>query len=106
MTPAAKITKALARYGRPMALSRRVGTSETFTTVTVRGVSQGYEPHQLVGGLVQGDRKITISNAEIAAAGWPGPPQAGDLLDGAAVEGVETKHLGEVILAHVLQVRG
>lgn len=106
MTAAAKIAAALARYGRPMELKRRVGTSTSFTTVTVSGVSQGYQPQELVGGIVQGDRKVTISNAEIAAAGWPGPPGKGDLCDGAAVQGCETKHLGAEVLAHVLWVRG
>lgn len=106
MTPAAKIAAALAKYGRPLLLRRRVGTTSAYTDVTVAGVSQGYAPHELVGGIIQGDRKITISNAEILAASWPGPPKKGDVLDGGAVQGCETKYLGATVLAHVCQVRG
>lgn len=119
MNPAAKVAAALAQYGRPMLLRRRVGTSSAYIDVTVKGVSQGYQPHELMGGIVQGDRKITISNAEIAAAAWPGtapsgvatsqwPPKItkGDICDGGTVQGVETKYLGSDVLAHVLWVRG
>ncbi len=106
MSAAAKIAAALAKYGRPMTLRRRIGTTSAYNDVTVKGVSQGYQPQELVGGIVQGDRKVTISNAEIAAAGWPGPPKKGDIIDGAAVQGCETKHLGTEVLAHVLWVRG
>ncbi|MEO0036688.1 MAG: Azospirillum phage Cd [Pseudomonadota bacterium] len=106
MPPAAKIAAALSKYGRPMLLRRRVGTSSIWTEVTVAGVSQGYAPQELVGGVVQGDRKITISNAEILTASWPGPPKKGDVLDGGAVQGCETKYLGITVLVHVCQVRG
>jgi len=39
---------------------------------------RGYEPVQLIGGIVQGDRQVAVSNAEIADAQWPGPPRNGD----------------------------
>ncbi|WP_207479567.1 hypothetical protein [Arenibaculum pallidiluteum] len=110
MSAAAKVAAALAKYGRPMTLRRRVGTTSAFSDVTVKGVADGYKPAELVGGIVQGDRQVTISNAEIAAAAWPGPPKKGDfvMIDGVqtAVQGVETKHLATDILAHVLWVRG
>jgi hypothetical protein len=107
---AAKIALALSRYGRNMTLRRRTGTTSTFTDVTVKGVARGYQPNELLGGLAQGDRTVTISNAEIATASWPGPPKRGDFLtlDGVqtAVQGVETKYLANTVLAHVLWVRG
>jgi hypothetical protein len=110
MTAATKITAALAKYGRPMTLKRRQGTTNTFTTVTVNGIAQGYKPTELVGGIVQGDRKVTISNAEIAAASWPVPPRKNDQIDidgvTCTVQGCETKYLGADVLAHVLWVRG
>lgn len=111
MTAASKIAAALTKYGRPMTLKRRQGTSSNFDSVTVNGVSRGYKPQKLIGGVVQGDREITISNAEIAAqSAYDGPPRKGDVvaLDGATatVQGVETKYLSDDVLAHVLWVRG
>ena len=111
---AQKIAVALRRYGRIMKLRRRVGTTSAFSDVEVRGISRGYKPDELVGQLQQGDRHVTISHAEIVAKPWPGPaaepPKKGDfvVIDGTstAVQGVETKYLGTIILAHVLWVRG
>lgn len=109
MSADAKVASALARYGRPMTLRRRL-TSTTFNDVTVSGVQQDYRPGELLGGIAQGDSRVTISNAEIAAAAWPGPPKKGDFVavDGRtlAVQGCETKYLGTTVLAHVLWCRG
>lgn len=110
MSAAAKVAVALAKYGRDMVLRRRVGTTAVFVDITVKGVAQGFRPDQLQAGVMQGDRTVTMSNAEIEATGWPGPPRKGDLLliDGqqTAVQGCETKYLGGAVLAHVLWVRG
>ena len=108
---AAKIAVALQRYGRPMRLRRRVGTTSSFQDVDVRGVSAGYKPDEVVGLVQQGDRRVTISNAEIAAqSSYIGPPRKGDFLtiDGVqtSVQGAEPKYLGSIILAHILWVRG
>ena len=48
---------------RPGGPSRQVGRIEKTPTV---------------GGIIQGDRQVAISNAEIAHAQWPGPPRNGD----------------------------
>lgn len=111
MSAGTKIAAALRKYGRPMLLRRRIGTTAAYQDVNVTGISKGYKPAELMGGLQQGDRYITISNAEIAAQSvFVGPPKKGDLvtLDGAsvAVQGVETQRLGLEILAHILWVRG
>lgn len=108
---AAKIAVALRKYGRTMRLRRRVGTTTAFTEVDVKGVSAGYQPDEVVGLVQQGDRRITISNAEILAqSAFVGPPRRGDflLVDGTqtSVQGAEPKYLGGGILAHVLWVRG
>lgn len=107
---AAKISSALRKYGRTMRLRRRVGTTTAYTDVDVKGTDKGYQPDELAGLLQQGDRRITISNAEIAAANWPGPPRKGDFLviDGVstAVQGAEPRYLRTEVLAHVLWVRG
>jgi hypothetical protein len=106
----ARIIDMLERRGRPAPLRRRVGTTSSFTDVTVDVVSAGYQPQELVGTILQGDRKAVISNDEIEAASWPGPPRKGDLL---VLDGVSTTIQTSVamydklgIIAYILQVRG
>lgn len=111
MTAAAKVASALTKYGRAMVLKRLVGTGPTTTDVTVYGVAQGFKPEEFSGDVIRGDQRIQISNAEIAAAAWPGPPRKGDkiVVDGRAWvlrADAETKFLGDAALAHVLHVRG
>lgn len=108
---AAKINTALRKYGRPMTLRRRIGTTNTYHEVVVRGVPEGYKPAELLGGLQQGDRSVTIGHGELASqVAFAPPPKKGDFLviDGAstAIQGVETVYLGASILAHVIWVRG
>lgn len=108
---AEKIAIALKRYGRTMMLRRRIGSTAAFQDVSVKGISRGFKPDELVGALQQGDRQITISNSELAAqSAFVGPPRKGDFItvDGVntAVQGSEPKYLGNIILAHVVWVRG
>ena len=108
---AEKIAVALRRYGRDMKLRRRIGATAVFQEVTVKGISRGFKPDELVGALQQGDRQITISNSEILAqSAYTGPPRKGDFIvvDGTttAIQGSEPKYLGNTILAHVIWVRG
>ena len=71
---------------------------------------RGYEPVQLIGGIVQGDRQVTISNAEIADAQWPGSPRAHDrcVIDGrtTTIQACDTRKLRDDIVLHIIQVRG
>lgn len=114
MSVAGSISGALRRFGRPMTLRRiAVGPAGTQIPldVTVYGRTKGYAPAQLVGGLVEGDIEVTITNAEIAQAQWPGPPRMGDrmVIDGLTrtiFAPVEAKHLGSEVLVYVCQVRG
>lgn len=113
MSVAGSISGALQRFGRPMTLRRHaVGPNALMVPldVTVHGRAKNYQPHELVGELRQGDSEITITNAEIAAAQWPGPPRTGDkiVVDGRTrnVEFVEPKYLGAEVLVHVMVVRG
>lgn len=83
MTPQqalASLDAMLATYGAP-AIVRRitwVGSTSTAHDVTVQAVVRGYEPTELVGGIVQGDSRAILSPTSIIAAGWPGvPPAAG-----------------------------
>jgi hypothetical protein len=111
MSAGAKVAAALAKYGRPMTLSCLASTGRTAASVTVNGVAQGFKPEEFVGDVIRGDQRVQISDAEIAAASWPGPPRKGDkiVIDGRAWilrADAETKFLGTAALAHVLHVRG
>lgn len=107
---AARILDMIERRGRFMSLRRRIGTTSTYTEVAVRGLDRGYTAEELVGSIAQGDRRVIISNAEISAANWPGPPRRGDIIviDGVTttVQAPDTRHLLSETLGHVLQVRG
>lgn len=95
----------LARLGRPFTLRRLPATD-----VTVQGYRTGFGSDPLPGGQPQGQSTIIISNAEIEAAAWPGPPRKGDrLLDAERtmmVESVETLWLGAAVDRHVLTISG
>lgn len=91
-------------------LTLAAGAVQFPSDVTVYGVAKNFAPHELVGGIIQGDSQITVTNAEIEAAQWPGPPKTNDkiIVDGVTrnVQAVESKYLSDEILVHVCQVRG
>ena len=62
------------------------------------------------GGVTQFRRQVTISNAEIAAAAWPGPPQKGDqiIVDGKTmtVQAVLVQVVGSETVMHRLETLG
>lgn len=107
---ASSVAAELARLGRPMTLRRRIGTTASFTSVTVNGVDRSYQPGEVMGAIEQGDAQVTIGGSEIAAAAWPGPPRRLDtiLIDGQAwtVQGADSKTIGSTLIAYVLHVRG
>lgn len=113
MTVADSITNALLRFGRPMTLRRLtwVGDVATPTDVAVYGVTEGMLSHELADGMSAPENvKVTFSNAQIAAAGWPGPPQQLDqmVIDDGQVRtiiGVEAKYLSTTVLVYICQVQ-
>jgi hypothetical protein len=106
MSAAERFLASLRRAGRPMLLCRRIGTTSTFTDASIYGRSHGYKPNELVGLVQQGDRRIRISQLEIAAANWPGPPKKGDILDSGTIQGAEALYDGEALVGFVCWVRG
>lgn len=106
MSAGERLAASLRHAGRPMAIKRRVGTGSTFTEAMVHGRDRGYQAQELTGGVIQGDRRIRISEIELQNANWPSPPKKGDYLDGAAVQGVQTLHDGPEIVGFVVWVRG
>lgn len=59
----------MARHGEPVVIRLRpaVGTGRPQIDVEVRARVTGYTPQQLVGGIVQGDRKIIILVEDLTA---------------------------------------
>lgn len=106
MTASARFLASLERAGRPMMIKRRNGTGSTFTEAQIHGRDRGYQAQELTGGVIQGDRRIRISEAALQSASWPSPPRKGDFLDGAAVQGVQALHDGAELVGFVVWVRG
>lgn len=113
MSVADSISAALKKFGRQMTLRRmtlNADNSISNTDVTVYGHSIGNTAAHLVDGINQGVTIIQISNAEIAAASWPGPPRQNDvvILDGrnTRVQSSEPKYLGAAVLVHEMTVKG
>jgi hypothetical protein len=83
---------------------------EPATDVVVKAKIINYEPTELAGNIIQGRAVARISDAEIAAAAWPGPPQQGDKIirDGKVlhIESRETRNWFEDGAVHILQLRG
>jgi hypothetical protein len=103
------VANAIARVGKAATL-RRVAGPLTFVSVGVKAVVRAYQPNELQGAIIQGDRQARISNVEIGARQWPGPPRRGDqlILDGRTynVQGVDSPNIGEDTAMHIIQVRG
>jgi hypothetical protein len=79
MTPAeatAMLRRQLAAHGQDVTLQRVTqGPSGVPVKYKVdcRAFVRGYQPAELVGGILQGDSKVIMSAAELEAQGWPGP---------------------------------
>lgn len=112
MTPeaaAASTASAIARTGQVVTLRRVVAGVNT--DVDAFAVVRGYQPQELVGEITQADRQVIVSDQEITAAGWPGPPTTGDIViiggKSHRVQGpAETIVMGNVVVRHTLRARG
>jgi hypothetical protein len=106
------VAASIARKGQTIILRRVTGAGHQATfDVECKAMVRNYQPHELAGGIVQGDREVRVSNKEISARQWPGPPLSKRdraVIDGreVSVEAVNTLRLGEEIAMHILQVRG
>ena len=110
MTGLADVTRRLvARDGQAITL-RRIATGQAPVDLSCTAVVRDYRPHELVGSLDQGDRQVIITNDEIVAAAWPGPPRRNDrvVMDAGVftVQAVNTAQLGATIIRHTMTVRG
>lgn len=112
--PAAAIARyraALRRCGETVVVRRYSGTGEgrPYVEAQARARITGYDPANLVGAIVQGDRKVILLAEDVASLL---PLVAGDavIADGAelaivAVDDV-TRRVAGVLVAIELQVRG
>jgi len=100
-------------YGEACVLRR--GIPPAHVDVAVHGKQLQLKPEDLVGDIVQTDRKVVIGHTEIAAANWPGSapigPKRGDrlqLADGTwvTVQLPGTRRVGDAIVGHWMIVRG
>lgn len=109
MSVIASVRRLVLRDGQPLTL-HRIATGQAPVSVALTGVVRGYQPHELAGNLIQGDRRVIITNHEIAAAEWPGPPRKGDQveIDGATatVQSCSSVVLPGGIARYDLVVRG
>lgn len=100
-----RVVAMIKKEGEPVVLRRPPAPP-----LNLIGFVRGYKPDELTGAIDQGDREVRISDVEIAAAGWPGPPRKGDLLliDGkpTAVQSCSSPKLRGRVAMHILQVRG
>jgi hypothetical protein len=102
----------LAENGEDIILRRLTGRGFRID-VACRARVIDYTPEEQNGvGIVQGDQKAILSNDEIVAAKWPGPPRPGDVILRAGgtitalVRAASSYTIDSVVVRHNLQVRG
>ena len=61
-----RIQSAIERRGQSLLLRRVTGLPQVPVDVKVKGMVRGYHAQELIGGIIQGDREVIISNKEIA----------------------------------------
>jgi len=72
MTPAeikAAYLDAISEVGENVVIRTYVGITETYSDVTVRARVVEFSPDQLVGAIVQGDRKLIMLAADVENTG-------------------------------------
>lgn len=117
MTPALAALayrRQLGKHGEDVILRRVNAAPAEPTEVTVRARVTGYAPHELVGGVQQGDRKVVLLAEDVAAADFPEPIRPGGkdkiVVDGRVlnIEVVDdhTRSVDGVLIAYELAVRG
>jgi len=110
----ASYARMLADVGEPVAIRRYTGAgaNRPYFDAAVLARVTGYEPKEIVGTIVQGDRKLIVLAQDLIDAQFALPVRKGDK---AVVRGVElnieaaddsTRRVGTELIALELQVRG
>lgn len=99
----------IAAEGRDVVV-QRTETGSVPVTATVTAMVRGYKAAELLGGIVQGDRRVVIAGTALEAASFPLPFKKGDVvvIDGkrTAVQAADAVYLRDELAKVVLQVRG
>ncbi|MCA0032760.1 hypothetical protein [Mesorhizobium sp. B263B2A] len=104
----------LSEVGEPILIRRYTGSGANRPRFDAPVLARvvGYQPHELVGTLVQGDRKLIVLVEDLIDAQFALPVVTGDK---AVIRGVEcnieaaddsTRRIGTTLIAYELQVRG
>lgn len=101
----------IARLGEQVTL-RRVNGPGVFVSVSLKGYSTTFagQPNDTPGGVQQFRQQWIISEKEIRAQGWPGPPRRGDeiIAQGSTsrVLSVDARKISENVAMFWLQTDG
>lgn len=105
---------ALTSVGETISIRRYSGSgdSRTFVDYSARARVVGFEPHQLSGTIIEGDRKLIVFSDDLVTAGLTLPVR---IADKAVVRGKEiaiiavddsTRRVSGELIAHEIQARG
>jgi hypothetical protein len=93
------VQAAIDDVGSPVILRRLSGPQQIKFDVRTNAVISGFAPDELVGGIIQEDRRVIIGPRDIQARQWPAPPRKGDKV---LIGDVETT----VLASETVDVRG
>lgn len=104
---AARVAEIVQRHGEMVTIRRL----SPLTTAQVRARLAGYEPSEIAGSIIQGDRRCFIGTQDLIAEGFPIPIQKNDkvvLASGKVlnIEGADHRKWDDDEGLTVLQVRG
>ena len=109
MPTVASVEADIEREGEPVELLRNLPGGASLTA-SLKAFVRGFKPDELTGGIVQGDRAVTIAPRKLQAEGWPDAPRKPDQVTiagrTATVQNCETRRLRGVPCMHIVQVRG
>jgi hypothetical protein len=101
------------RHGQDVVVRRRTGTTSSFSpSVTVKGRVHSFRPEELIGGIQQGDRRVTIAPSVLVSAGWNtgDAPRKGDqvLIDSQVftVQACEPRYYAGSLARYDIWIRG
>lgn len=109
MTPAqalASYRNSIAQYGETVSFTRDAASA------SVKARVRNYQPAELAGGIIQGDRELIVVAPDLAAPFDTLPPKKGDKITiggkGTTIQSVDdtTRKIGSTLIAYVIQVRG
>ena len=103
----------LTEAGETVAIRRYTGSGSTRTPVDTNALGRivAFEPHELVGLVIQGDQKAIVFAKDLTDAGFEEPIRDSDKLvvrgNEFAIQAVDdnTRRVGSTLIAYELQVR-